>query len=315
MNVTIRKKFASAGLLASMLVLLSGCVGRDANGNPTGLIWDLLGKPMSILITFFAENQGLGYGVAIIIVTIIVRLIILPLGIMQSQKAAYQAEKMAYMQPILAPIQERMRNAHTQEEKMLANQEYMAAQRENGLNPFGGIGCLPLLIQMPFFSALFFAAQHTPGIAGSSWMGIPLDSPSMLLTILTGVLYLIQSGLTLVGVSEEQRKQMQSMVLISPIMIMFFSFSSPAGVALYWLVGGFFSIIQQLITMYVVRPRLRKQVAKEFEENPPKKPTSFASGFGTAAGSNPIKDVTPPSTQIGNKSKKKRNAGKQRSRK
>lgn len=312
--MTIRKKFASAGLLASMLVLLSGCVGRDANGNPTGLIWTLLGQPMSTLITFFAENQALGYGVAIIIVTILVRLIILPLGLMQSHKAAYQAEKMAYMQPILAPIQERMRNAQTQEEKLLANQEYMAAQRENGLNPFGGIGCLPLLIQMPFFSALFFAAQHTPGISGASWMGIALDSPSMLLTILTGILYFIQSALTLVGVSEEQRKQMQSMVLISPIMIMFFSFSSPAGVALYWLVGGFFSIIQQLITMYIVRPRLRKQVAKEFEENPPKKPSNLGTVFGSAAGSNPIKDVTPPNTQIDNKSKQKRNAGKQRSR-
>lgn len=312
--MTIRKKFASAGLLASMLVLLSGCVGRDANGNPTGLIWTLLGQPMSTLITFFAENQALGYGVAIIIVTILVRLIILPLGLMQSHKAAYQAEKMAYMQPILTPIQERMRNAQTQEEKLLANQEYMAAQRENGLNPFGGIGCLPLLIQMPFFSALFFAAQHTPGISGASWMGIALDSPSMLLTILTGILYFIQSALTLVGVSEEQRKQMQSMVLISPIMIMFFSFSSPAGVALYWLVGGFFSIIQQLITMYIVRPRLRKQVAKEFEENPPKKPSNLGTVFGSAAGSNPIKDVTPPNTQIDNKSKQKRNAGKQRSR-
>lgn len=312
--MTIRKKFASAGLLASMLVLLSGCVGRDTNGNPTGLIWTLLGQPMSTLITFFAENQALGYGVAIIIVTILVRLIILPLGLMQSHKAAYQAEKMAYMQPILAPIQERMRNAQTQEEKLLANQEYMAAQRENGLNPFGGIGCLPLLIQMPFFSALFFAAQHTPGISGASWMGIALDSPSMLLTILTGILYFIQSALTLVGVSEEQRKQMQSMVLISPIMIMFFSFSSPAGVALYWLVGGFFSIIQQLITMYIVRPRLRKQVAKEFEENPPKKPSNLGTVFGSAAGSNPIKDVTPPNTQIDNKSKQKRNAGKQRSR-
>lgn len=312
--MTIRKKFASAGLLASMLVLLSGCVDRDASGNPTGLIWTLLGQPMSTLITFFAENQALGYGVAIIIVTILVRLIILPLGLMQSHKAAYQAEKMAYMQPILAPIQERMRNAQTQEEKLLANQEYMAAQRENGLNPFGGIGCLPLLIQMPFFSALFFAAQHTPGISGASWMGIALDSPSMLLTILTGILYFIQSALTLVGVSEEQRKQMQSIVLISPIMIMFFSFSSPAGVALYWLVGGFFSIIQQLITMYIVRPRLRKQVAKEFEENPPKKPSNLGTVFGSATGSNPIKDVTPPSTQIDNKSKQKRNAGKQRSR-
>ena len=59
--------------------------------------------------------------------------------------------------------QERMKNASTQEEKLLAQQELMAAQRENGVSMFGGVGCLPLLIQMPFFSALFFAAQHTKG--------------------------------------------------------------------------------------------------------------------------------------------------------
>ena len=56
-----------------------------------------------------------------------------------------------------------MKNASTQEEKLLAQQELMAAQRENGVSMFGGVGCLPLLIQMPFFSALFFAAQHTKG--------------------------------------------------------------------------------------------------------------------------------------------------------
>lgn len=97
-------------------------------------------------------------------------------------------------------------------------------------------------------------------------------------------------------------------------MIMFFSFSSPAGVALYWLVGGFFSIIQQLITMYVVRPRLRKQVAKEFEENPPKTPSQFGTAFGAGATSSSIKDVTPPSSQNRQQTNKKRNAGKQRSR-
>ena len=157
-------------LLASMglasLVFLSGCVSVDRKtGNPTGLIWDLLGRPMGEAIKFFANNLGLGFGIGIIIVTLIVRLIILPLGLYQSWKATYQSEKMNYLKPILGPIQERMKNASSQEEKLLAQQELMAAQRENGVSMFGGVGCLPLLIQMPFFSALFFAAQHTKGVA------------------------------------------------------------------------------------------------------------------------------------------------------
>ena len=70
-------------LLASMglasLVFLSGCVSVDRKtGNPTGLIWNLLGRPMGEAIKFFANNLGLGFGIGIIIVTLIVRLIILP---------------------------------------------------------------------------------------------------------------------------------------------------------------------------------------------------------------------------------------------
>ena len=85
-------------LLASMglasLVFLSGCVSVDRKtGNPTGLIWNLLGRPMGEAIKFFANNLGLGFGIGIIIVTLIVRLIILPLGLYQSWKATYQSEK------------------------------------------------------------------------------------------------------------------------------------------------------------------------------------------------------------------------------
>ncbi|WP_193434822.1 YidC/Oxa1 family membrane protein insertase, partial [Streptococcus suis] len=87
------------------------------------------GQPMSYLIEYFAENQALGYGLAIIIVTLIVRLIILPLGIYQSYKAAIQSEKMNYLKPILGPIQERMKNASSQEEQLAAQQEYFATQK------------------------------------------------------------------------------------------------------------------------------------------------------------------------------------------
>ncbi|WP_313963788.1 YidC/Oxa1 family membrane protein insertase, partial [uncultured Streptococcus sp.] len=144
------KRILFSGMSLSLLLLLTGCVGRDKAGNPSGIIWDVLGRPMADSIQFFAKDSGLDYGLAIIIVTLIVRLIIFPLGIYQSWKATLQSEKMNYFKPIFAPIQERINNAETQEEKLEAQQELMAAQRENGLSMFGGIGCLPLLIQMPF---------------------------------------------------------------------------------------------------------------------------------------------------------------------
>ena len=298
-------------LLATMaltsLVFLSGCVGIDRKtGNPTGFIWNVLGRPMGEAIKFFANNLGLGFGLGIIIVTLIVRLIILPLGLYQSWKATYQSEKMNYLKPILGPIQDRMKTAKTQEEKLLAQQELMMAQRENGVSMFGGIGCLPLLIQMPFFSALFFAAQHTKGIAGQTFLGIPLGKPSLLLTAIVAVLYYIQSVLSLHGIEDEtQKESMRKASLMSPIMIAVFSVLNTAGVTLYWVVGGVIQIIQQFVVNYLIRPNLRKRVAEEYKNNPPK-----------ATSHRVKKDITPTATtQLQHKQKSNRNAGKQRNRK
>lgn len=298
-------------LLATMaltsLVFLSGCVGIDRKtGNPTGFIWNILGRPMGEAIKFFANNLGLGFGLGIIIVTLIVRLIILPLGLYQSWKATYQSEKMNYLKPILGPIQDRMKTAKTQEDKLLAQQELMMAQRENGVSMFGGIGCLPLLIQMPFFSALFFAAQHTKGIAGQTFLGIPLGKPSLLLTAIVAVLYYIQSVLSLHGIEDEtQKESMRKASLMSPIMIAVFSVLNTAGVTLYWVVGGVIQIIQQFVVNYLIRPNLRKRVAEEYKNNPPK-----------ATSHRVKKDVTPTATtQLQHKPKSNRNAGKQRNRK
>lgn len=299
----INRLFLS-GLSLTTLLLLTGCVQTDKDGNPTGIIWNLLGQPMSYLIKFFAENQELGFGLAIIIVTILVRLIILPLGIYQSKKAAYQSEKMNYLKPVLAPIQERMKNASSQEEQLAAQQELLATQREYGVSMFGGIGCLPMLIQMPFFSAIYFAARHTPGISEATFLSIDLGKSSMVLTAIAAILYYGQSLLMTVGMDEEQKKQMRTMSLMNPLMIGYFSLVSPAGVTLYWVIGGVFGLFQQAITNFIIKPKIRQQVEEEFK-NKTLKPSNRKA-----------KDVTPTaSSAIAQPTKKSnRNAGKQRSR-
>ncbi|WP_438478638.1 membrane protein insertase YidC [Streptococcus pluranimalium] len=302
----LTKKLFFSGFALSLLLFLSGCV-RTEHGKPVGFVWNTIGKPMEKVIQYFANDLGLGFGLGIIAVTIIVRLIILPLGLYQSQKAAYQAEKMAYLKPFLGPIQERMKSATTQEEKLAAQADFMAAQRQYGVSMFGGIGCLPLLIQMPFFSALYFAARYTNGIQGSQFLWFSLDKPDLLLTAIIVALYFFQSWLSVAAVPEEQRAQMKTAMYSMPLMMAFFGFSSPAGVTLYWLVGGFFAIAQQLLTTYVIKPRLRQKVEAEFAKNPPK---PFKS--------NPTarKDVTPTAnpTQGAIQTKSNRNAGKQRKR-
>ena len=304
------KRIALSIMGVAMLLVLTGCVQVDkATGQPTGFIWNTIGAPMAEAIKYFATDKGLGFGVAIIIVTIIVRLIILPLGIYQSWKATLHSEKMNALKHVLEPHQTRLKEATTQEEKLEAQQALFAAQKEHGISMFGGVGCFPILLQMPFFSAIYFAAQHTEGVAQASYLGIPLGSPSMILVACAGVLYYLQSLLSLHGVEDEtQREQIKKMAYVSPITIVVFSLISPASVTLYWVVGGFMMILQQFIINYMVRPKLRKKVREEYAKNPPKASKTSATR----------KDVTPePATAIttSNKKKnKKRNSGKQHSR-
>ena len=304
------KRIALSIMGAAMLLVLTGCVQVDkATGQPTGFIWNTIGAPMAEAIKYFANDQGLGFGVGIIIVTIIVRLLILPLGIYQSWKATLHSEKMNALKDVLEPHQTRLKEATTQEEKLEAQQALFAAQKEHGISMFGGVGCFPILIQMPFFSAIYFAAQHTEGVSEASFLGIALGSPSWILIACAGILYYIQSLLSLHGVEDEtQREQLKKMIYMSPLMIVMFSIFSPASVTLYWVVGGFMMILQQFIVNYIIRPKLRKKVREEYSKNPPK--VSKTSGAR--------KDVTPESASVistSNKKKnKKRNSGKQHSR-
>ena len=304
------KRIALSIMGVAMLLVLTGCVQVDkATGQPTGFIWNTIGAPMAEAIKYFATDKGLGFGVAIIIVTIIVRLIILPLGIYQSWKATLHSEKMNALKHVLEPHQTRLKEATTQEEKLEAQQALFAAQKEHGISMFGGVGCFPLLIQMPFFSAIYFAAQHTEGVSEASFLGIALGSPSWILIAFAGILYYVQSLLSLHGVEDEtQREQLKKMIYMSPMMIVMFSIFSPASVTLYWVVGGFMMILQQFIVNYIIRPKLRKKVREEYAKNPPKASKTSATR----------KDVTPESAAVistSNKKKnKKRNSGKQHSR-
>ena len=304
------KRFLFSGMGLTLLLILSGCVQTNKQGLPTGegFVYQYLVAPMSQVIKYFANDLGLGFGLAIILVTVIVRLIILPLGLYQSWNATYQSEKRNYLSTIFTPIHERMKSAETQEEKLEAQQALMQAQKENGLSMLGGVGCLPLLIQMPFFSALFFAARYTEGVTQSNFLGINLGQQSLILTIFVGILYYIQSLLSLVGLDEEQKDQMKKMLYMSPLMIVIFSFTSPAGVTLYWVVGGFVQILQQFIINFFIRPYMKKRVEEEYEKNPPK----------TLSANSYIKNITPKANAVVDnrpKNKKKnRNAGRQRSR-
>ncbi|HDL2462719.1 TPA: membrane protein insertase YidC, partial [Enterococcus faecium] len=254
-----------------------------------GIVYRVLVHPMGQAITYLVENFNWSYGWAVIAMTVIVRIIILPLGISQSKKTMIQSEKMQALKPQVEAAQQKLKAATTREEQMAAQAEMQQVYRENGLSMTGGIGCLPLLIQMPIFSALYFTARYTEGIRESSFYGIDLGSPSMVLVAIAGVAYLLQGYISTIGIPEEQKKTMRTMLIVSPAMIVFMSISAPAGVTLYWVVGGVFSCLQTFITNVMMKPRLKAQVAEELKQNPPKQVVT------------PRKDVTESAKPADNK--------------
>lgn len=303
----LKKKLLFSAEMLALVTFLAGCMQYDENRNPTGFIYEYMVVPTGNLIVWLAELFSGNYGLAIIIITIVVRVIIMPLNFSQIKKSMVQQEKMRYIKPELEDIQLRQKEATTQEEKAEISQEMMTLYKENNISMTGGVGCLPILIQMPIFTAMYQAVNLTPEIAGSSFLGINLGNASPLLAILAGLVYLAQGYVSMMGMPAETRGQMKSMMLMNPIMILFFSWSSPAGLALYWLAGGIFAVLQTVIQNSLIKPKIKAEVEEEFKNRPVKKPIKKAKPVAK-----PTKTLSA-SQQYSQKGKG-RNAGKQQRR-
>lgn len=298
------KRYALGGILLTVALFLSGCMRYDDNNNPTGWFYEWLVVPTINLIDWLANLMGGNYGLAIIALTILVRIILIPMTLRQQRSSTEMQVKMNAVKPVMDEIQSDLKEAKTQEEQLHYQQEIQEIYQQADINPISSIGCLPLLIQLPIISMVFQAINLSPAIAKSSFLGIQLGERSVLLAILAAGVYLLQSFIMMKGVPEEQQGQMRSMMLMNPLMIGFFSLSSPAGVALYWITGGLFSLIQTFITNSYIKPQIEAQVQAKigdiYVERKPK-PASPANKLA------PRKDVTPGK-------KGKRNAGKQKPR-
>lgn len=296
-----KKLLTIAAIMASVMLFLSGCVQHTASGKPYGFVYDNLAVPTQHVLVWLSQILGNSLGWAIIVITFIVRLVLMPIMIKQSKNATVQQEKIAHIKPLMEDITKRQKEATSDAERMAINQEMMQLYRDNNISMTGGIGCLPLLIQMPIFAALYAAIQYSPELSRSYFYGINLGQRSFTLVALSFVVYALQGWLSTLGVPEAQRAQMRQMMIISPLMITFMTYISPAGLGLYFFVGGIFACIQTLIINYM-RPRIRKEVLTELKKNPVKQPKKVVTE---------AKETTIESSPTSATSKKKRNAGKQ----
>jgi len=253
------------------------------------------------------------YGMAIIVLTIIIRLLLAPL---QQFQLVTQRKSMAEQRK-LAPQVADLRKKYKKDPQKL-NSEMMKLYQEHGVNPLGGmIGCLPLVIQMPILMALYYVFRDFASSAhvAAHFLFVPNlnDNPnhhplfaSLPIPQLTYLVFPLLAALTTLVQSrmlqmpppvnptdqEQQTQQMQrTMVWLSPLMIGYFALNVPAGLGLYWFIGNCVSIIQQsfVVGWGNVLPARFRAVAGGAPSPPPKKGPGAGPKNGPANGSRPKK--------------------------
>jgi len=234
------KKIMIFLLFGIALFVLSGC---QAVENQEGFFYHTFVKPMDWLLNTLGEWFGGSYGLAIIAITIFVRLILMPFMLRNYRQQSIMKSKMDIIKPKMDEIQERLKKAKTKEEQMKVQQEMMALYREHNINPLN-LGCLPILIQTPIIMGLYFAIRYSDEVLSHKFLWFNLGNPDLIITAIAGLVYFVQAKVSLWTVPEAQKQQMKMMVYISPIMIVVFSLSSMAALPLYWSVSGLLLIFQ-----------------------------------------------------------------------
>lgn len=207
--------------------------------------FDVLAKPMLWLLNFFYDYTR-NYGIAIILVTILIKAVFWPV----TQKGMKSMKNMQKLQPKVAKLREKFKD-----DPAKMNQEMMAMYKTYKVNPLGG--CLPMLIQIPFFFALYrvlmaaIELRHAPfmlwinDLSAPDRLWIGVDIPYLhglpVLTLLMGASMYLQQKMTPTTADPTQARIMQFLPII--FTFMFINFAS--GLVLYWFVNNLLSILQQ----------------------------------------------------------------------
>jgi YidC/Oxa1 family membrane protein insertase len=203
--------------------------------------FDVIAKPLIVGLNFLHAYVG-NYGIAIIILTIIIKILFWPL----SQKSYKSMEKMKKIQPLMAQVREKYKDDRDQ-----MNKEVMQLYKSHKVNPAGG--CLPMLLQIPVFFALYQAllgaielrhAAFIPHLPFTDivWLAdLSAKDPFYITPIIMGATMFLQQKMTPTAGDPTQAKIM----LFMPIIFTFIFLSFPSGLVLYWMVNNILSIAQQ----------------------------------------------------------------------
>ncbi len=208
-----------------------------------------LSKPLFGILHWLNNHIG-NWGWSIIILTLLIKLLLFPL----SYKGMMSMQKLKDLAPKMKEIKERYKD---DAQKM--NMKMMELYKKHGANPMGG--CLPMLLQIPVFFALYRVFLNAVELQGASWIlwikDLSLQDPYFVLPILMGVSMWFQQQITPNSVTDPMQQKIFQWL---PVVMTIFFLTFPSGLVLYWLVNNIFTIAQQ----YVINSAYEKH--KELEK-------------------------------------------------
>jgi YidC/Oxa1 family membrane protein insertase len=261
------------------------------------------------ILKFWHDEVGVSWGVSIIGLTVVIRLLILPLTFKQVKSM----QALQQLQPEIKKIQERYKD-----DRQRMNQEMMSFYQENKVNPLGS--CLPILLQLPFFFSLFYllrSSEFKADIEGAErFLFIPdlaapvTGHPGVLATLI--VLYVLtQLGASIITAISADRTQRMIMLSL-PFVFVVFIINFEAGLIVYWITTNVWTIGQQLLVrkLYPKPPPLERAAiadGKPARGKPPSPATAPAAQASGGAGNGGPSKAPPRSPR-----KKKKRSGRRR---
>jgi YidC/Oxa1 family membrane protein insertase len=201
--------------------------------------------PLLVALHWIHDHVVDNYGWAIVLLTILIKLVLLPL----THKSTMSMRKMQELNPKVQGIRDRYRSKLRDkagkpnlDAQRKMNEEVMAIYKEAGVNPAGG--CLPLIIQMPILFAFYRLLSTAVDLRSAPWLlwikDLSVSDPYLVLPIIMGATQLLQVRMGPQAGDPMQRRMFQ----IMPVAMTFFFLGVPSGLVLYWLTNNVLTIIQ-----------------------------------------------------------------------
>ena len=237
-------------------------------------ILDPIERPLTALLEWLHTSGGLTWAWSIVALTILVRIVLLPLTVRQ----IHSMQSMQAHMPEMKALQQRYKN-----DKQKRNEELMKFYRENNINP--AASCLPILFQNPVFISLFFVLRDFKDevfekyeargetVADLDWLNIVPDITAAANSHWSGylllALYAVSQTLSTLLMSQTMDKTQRTLLLILPIAFLFVVLNFPSGLVLYWVTTNLWTVGQGLITRRLM-PRKTTEPVKRTSRTPPK---------------------------------------------